>query len=399
MNRLSYADWKFSDYLALAQGMLKLTRPSMRQDLECALRSLYGQPNDVLLCNSGRAAIRLALEEFTSSIRVSSKSEPLRNQVIVPSYICPSVVSTIQELGLVPVFVSIKADLNLCPEAVERATTPATLAILVVHMYGAPADIEAIQTLARERNIFLIDDAAQVAGVSLSGRPLGSFGDVGILSFAQSKTLVTGIRGSGGALIVSNPQLKSCLQKRHGRLNPCGNRLRDQVAFLIGYQFRWLGRHSMYYLERLGLTRRGEQPYLSKQMAESDLAVAFNQVRRVHEIIRERTRQIERTVRALKNCPGIYFPQYSANRYLARLIVALPPSLNVKVVREELTHAGIETRLGYSIENILSTDMSATTTFAKQLLEIPWNLGASPKAIDAMTNFFTAHASNLHPMA
>jgi len=100
--------------------------------------------------------------------------------------------------GAIPVLADVGDELNITVEQVEAALTEKTKAIIVPHLFGNPADIEPIVDLARDRNIRVIDDAAQALGATIDGRPLGGFGDAGILSFGNEKIC----SGLGGGVAV-----------------------------------------------------------------------------------------------------------------------------------------------------------------------------------------------------
>jgi len=87
-------------------------------------------------------------------------------------------------------------------------------------MYGCPARIDEIERMAASAGAFVIDDAAQIVGIESNGRVLGGCGDIGIQSFAQSKSVVTGVRGSGGALLVNNQQLEAPVRALYAKLRP-----------------------------------------------------------------------------------------------------------------------------------------------------------------------------------
>jgi dTDP-4-amino-4,6-dideoxygalactose transaminase len=118
--------------------------------------------------------------------------------------------------GARPVFVDVDPQtLNLAPEAVARALTPRTKAILPVHLYGHPADMDPILALARERKIAVLEDACQAHGALYKNRPVGTLAGLGALSFYPTKNL--GALGDGGAVLVDDPTLATKLrQLRNG---------------------------------------------------------------------------------------------------------------------------------------------------------------------------------------
>jgi len=113
--------------------------------------------------------------------------------------------------GARPVFADVDpATLNVAPEAVARALTPRTKAILPVHLYGHPADLDPILELAGTHGIPLLEDACQAHGALYKGRTVGTLGAAGALSFYPTKNL--GALGDGGAVLVDDPGLGARLR-------------------------------------------------------------------------------------------------------------------------------------------------------------------------------------------
>nr|MBC7245451.1 DegT/DnrJ/EryC1/StrS family aminotransferase [Chloroflexota bacterium] len=110
----------------------------------------------------------------------------------------------ISAAGAVPAFVDIHPDTyNIDVQKLEQAIGPRTKAIMPVHLYGQPADMDPILAIARAHNLFVIEDAAQAHGALYKGRHVGTLGDVGCFSFYPSKNL--GAFGDGGMVITNNP--------------------------------------------------------------------------------------------------------------------------------------------------------------------------------------------------
>jgi dTDP-4-amino-4,6-dideoxygalactose transaminase len=127
------------------------------------------------------------------------------DEIIMPSFTFVSTANAFVLRGAVPVFVDIRPDtLNLDPEAVAAAITPATRAVVAVHYAGVACDMDAICAITRERGVMLIEDAAQAILSTYRGRPLGAFGTLAALSFHETKNVLS---GEGGALLVNDPAL------------------------------------------------------------------------------------------------------------------------------------------------------------------------------------------------
>lgn len=127
------------------------------------------------------------------------------DEVIMPSYTFVSTANAFVLRGAVPVFVDIRTDtLNLDETRIEAAITPRTKAIVPVHYAGVGCAMDTIMSIARRHELRVIEDAAQGISASFEGKPLGSIGDLGCLSFHESKNVVS---GEGGALLVNAPEL------------------------------------------------------------------------------------------------------------------------------------------------------------------------------------------------
>jgi dTDP-4-amino-4,6-dideoxygalactose transaminase len=129
-------------------------------------------------------------------------------------------IATTEAIGLVgarPVFVDIDPrTFNIDPNQIEAAVTPRTRAILAVHLYGQPCDMDSIMEIARRRGLLVVEDCAQALGASYRGRKVGTFGAAGCLSFFPSKNL--GCFGDGGMVITNDPHVYERVEmlRRHG---------------------------------------------------------------------------------------------------------------------------------------------------------------------------------------
>ena len=139
------------------------------------------------------------------------------DEVITTPFSFIATANAIRYTGARPVFVDIDpATYNITADAVEAAITPATRAVLPVHLYGQPAAIEAIAALCAERGLALIEDCAQSFGAERGGRMTGAFSLAGCFSFYPSKNL--GCMGDGGLVVTSSPEIAARLRRlrNHG---------------------------------------------------------------------------------------------------------------------------------------------------------------------------------------
>ena len=146
------------------------------------------------VCSSGTAALSTAL----AVCGVGAGDE-----VILPPFTFVADLETVLMAGAVPVFAEIDQTLCLDPLSVAKAVTPKTKAVLVVHMCGAMAQIDALEEVCRTHHLTLIEDAAQAVGASYRGRTVGTFGKVGCLSFDYVKTITC---GEGGAILTDDDE-------------------------------------------------------------------------------------------------------------------------------------------------------------------------------------------------
>ncbi|MFJ3054891.1 DegT/DnrJ/EryC1/StrS family aminotransferase [Herbaspirillum sp. NPDC087042] len=365
---LSYADWSGAEYRSVARSLLGGRVRQGRASAQLALRlDADYAPSRAYALNYAHTGLALALAAF-------KRRRPQRNVVLVPAYICPSVVSTISACGLQAQPVAVGDDLNLDMRALREALGQAPLALVAPHMFACPLPIDEIETQCRAAEVFLVDDAAQVAGVRHQGRLLGTFGDVGLLSFAQSKTIVTGIRGSGGVLLVNEPSLDDELGAACAALPPSPGRLAALLEFCWNYL--WADRtgasgdHLERLLDTLGL-RPADAGEVQARISNLDAGIALAQWPRLEGIIAARRTVAAHYHAALQEQDAIRFPQFAPGRYLARVMLLLPEGSDLAACRTQLRRQGIQSRLGYRIP---FPDQAATRhaqALASRLLGMP----------------------------
>lgn len=172
---------------------------------ETAFRHATGSRNAHTVSN-GTVALHLALH----CLDIGPGDE-----VIVPTFTYIASVNTIAQTGAKPVFVDCNPDDWLIDIAdVARKITSRTKAILPVHLYGATCDMHALQKLAADRNLKIVEDCAEALGSSIDGRHVGTFGDVGTFSFFGNKTVTT---GEGGMVIAGNDALATRMKLVKGQ--------------------------------------------------------------------------------------------------------------------------------------------------------------------------------------
>ena len=148
-------------------------------------------------CGNGLDAIMLSLK----ALGISSGDE-----VIVPSNTFIATALAVSYTGATPIFVEPRLDTyNINPELIEKAITSKTKAIIPVHLYGQPAEMTDIKKIAKDYNLFVVEDCAQAHGATYYGQKIGTFGDLGAFSFYPGKNL--GALGDAGAVVTDNDDL------------------------------------------------------------------------------------------------------------------------------------------------------------------------------------------------
>ncbi len=169
-------------------------------ELECEIAGYLGVKYAVA-CASGTDALQIAL----MALAVGPGDE-----VITTPFTFVATAETIGILGARPVYVDIDPlTYNINPELIERAITPRTKAVLPVHLYGQPADLDPILAVAGKHGLKVIEDSAQAFGASYKGRKVSSFGDIGCISFFPSKNL--GCFGDGGMVVTNDKALAEAM--------------------------------------------------------------------------------------------------------------------------------------------------------------------------------------------
>lgn len=168
--------------------------PSKVAEFERAFAEHLGA-TDALAVTSGTAALQCSL----AALAIGPGDE-----VIVPAYTWIATASAVLAAGAVPIIAEIDESLTLDPVDVERRITPATRAILAVHMRGAPCAMNEFGAIAQRHGLHLLEDVAQACGGSYAGRRLGTLGDVGAFSLQFNKIITS---GEGGVVLTDDPTL------------------------------------------------------------------------------------------------------------------------------------------------------------------------------------------------
>ncbi len=222
---------------------------------------------------SGTDAIHLAL--LACGIGVG-------DEVITTPFTFIGTAEAISYTGAKPVFVDIEADsFNIDTTQIEAAITPQTRAIAAVHLFGQPANLDALTELCRRHDLRLIEDCAQSFGARYDDRMTGSFGDVGCFSFYPSKNL--GAYGDAGMVITNNDTIaeKVDVLHNHGSDAPYKHSVIGYNSRLDEIQAAIL-RIKLKYIDEFNNARREHARHYSERLANSDIITPVEQDNRMH---------------------------------------------------------------------------------------------------------------------
>ena len=202
VNEPLFAEYREEFARTLERGRYILGRSVERFEREWAA---YCGARHAVGVASGLDALALALRALEL---------PDHGEVIVPSNTYIATILAILQCDMTPVLVEPElATYNLDPRRLEEAVTPRTTAIMPVHLYGKPCDMDPIMEIARKRNLRVVEDCAQSHGARYRGRVTGTFGDFGAYSFYPTKNL--GALGDAGALVTDDDGLARRVRMLH----------------------------------------------------------------------------------------------------------------------------------------------------------------------------------------
>lgn len=289
----------------------------------------------VIPTNRGRTAIEIGLRALGTCDR---------HDVVMPSYVCDSVLDAVMRTGARPVFADVGSDLNVTPETVRAALTSRTQCVIVAHLFGTPAAIDEIESMLADEGIPLMDDAAQALGASRAGRPIGSFGSCGIVSCGPGKPLA----GAAGGLLVTN---NARLYQNALHLNLSPQRPAGVARRLIGF---WLWRRYRAYTlpVRMVLGRLGWKPeeprHTTNSLANVEAGIMIHQLEHLESNAENRANNavVLRSILGELAESEIFQPEPDA--IPVKLVLVLPPSgPTVKEVISAMARVGVECQRGY----------------------------------------------------
>ena len=251
---------------AIRSQNLFLWSGTMGKEFERKFAELYGVQHAVS-STSGTAAIHLAVGTIDPN--------PGDEIITAPITDLGSVVPILQQKNAIPIFADIDGTYNMDPEDVERKITDRTKAIMVVHLFGNPANMDGFVDLSKRYRIPLIEDCSQAHVTTYKGKLLGTIGDIGCFSLQQSKHMTT---GDGGVTITNNEAYY------------------DRMRFFVdkGFQRKGWGPRAYLFLAP------------NYRMNELTAAVGLAQIEKVKEVVRMRRALGDRLTQLLRDVDGVH---------------------------------------------------------------------------------------------
>ena len=279
-------------------------------EFENAFAKYCGMKYGVAVCN-GTVALHLAL----AALGIGKGDE-----VIIPSFTMIATAYAVCYVGAIPVFVDADKDTwNIDVTKIEEKITSRTKAIIPVHIFGNPCNMDAIETLAKKYNLLIVEDAAEAHGAEYKGKKVGSFSSIGCFSFFANKNLTT---GEGGLVVTDDEELYSKCRYFKNMCFPV-NGPRNYSHDDIGFNYRMSNLHA---------------------------AIGLAQTEKADDYRDMRIRNAELYKKGLADCPGIFFQKdevNSLNVHWMNTVVIDPKKYgrNKEQLIAHLKENGIDTRL------------------------------------------------------
>jgi len=323
------------------------------KEFENKFSSYIGRKYGVAV-SSGTSALDVAM----ATIKIGQGDE-----VIVPTFTIFSCAEAVVARGGIPVFVDSEPETwNIDVNKIEAKISKHTKAILVVHMYGHPSDMDQIMRIARKHKLLVVEDAAEAHGAEYKGRKCGTFGDISCFSFYANKVITT---GEGGMLLMDNKKYK----ERAEILRNLG---------FVGYK--------RYYHKEIARNDR---------MSNIQAALGIAQLRNIKKLIAKKRRVAALYTSALKNIPDIQIPTekpWAKNIYwMYGVVLSKKSGYTGKSFQQALKKHGIGTRAFFyplHLQPVWKKVRAKTTgkypvaeRISRQGLYLPSGLGTSEKDI------------------
>jgi perosamine synthetase len=283
------------------------------------------------------------------------------DEVILPTLTFVATANAVAYTGATPIFVdSEPATWNIDPQGVARAITPRTQAIIAVHLYGHPADMDPLRALAGRHGVTLIEDAAEAHGARYKGRRTGALSDVAVFSFFGNKIITT---GEGGMLLTDDAALA-------------------ERCFFLENQARH--KENPYWHPEIGYNYR---------MTNIQAALGVAQLERIEELLAIRARNAAHYQARLSDVPGLSLPPcapWAENVYwMYTVLVEEEYGLDLDSLMQRLRQRGIETRpMFYPIHTLPMYEQGQRFPVAEGLgrkgINLPSGATLTPDQVDVV---------------
>jgi dTDP-4-amino-4,6-dideoxygalactose transaminase len=324
---------------AAIQGVLK------RTDFILGLEVAAFEEEFASFCE---AAYAVGVDSGASALELGLRALDIQagDEVLVPANSFIASASAVSAMGAIPVFVDVDpSNYTIDVQQITRHITPRTRAIIPVHLYGQPADMDAILQISEQYGLFVIEDACQAHGARYCGRRVGSIGHIGAFSFYPGKNL--GAYGDGGALVTNDPQIAD----RVRILRNCGQR-EKYYHVLLGGNHRLdtiqaaVLRVKLRYLDGWNTLRRRSAALYTQLLADVDIvtpnvALASEHVYHLYVVQVEERDRLQHFLTASGISTGIHYPipihlqpvyaslgyqigDYPATEFVAPRLLSLP---------------------------------------------------------------------------
>jgi CDP-6-deoxy-D-xylo-4-hexulose-3-dehydrase len=317
--------------------------------------------------NSGSSANLVAFSALTSP-KLGERAIKPGDEVIGVAAGFPTTVNPILQFGAVPVFVDVElATYNIRADLIEAALSPKTKAIMLAHTLGNPYNLEIVSALCKKHGLWLIEDCCDALGATFDGRKVGTFGDIGTLSFYPAHHITM---GEGGAVFTNDPDLKLIIDSFRdwgrdcycapGKDNTCNKRFCWKLGDLpYGYDHKYTYSHLGYNLK----------------ISDMQAACALAQMDRVDEFIARRRANFAFLHTRLASCEEfLILPEATPNSEPSWFGFPITLRENSPVSRVDL--------LTYLDQQKIGTRL----LFAGNLLRQPYMLGRNFRVAGELTN-------------
>ena len=370
-----------------------LTSGRFSQEFEEQFAKVMGVKH-AMLCNSGSSANLLAVSALKSD-RLGERALVDGDEVITMAAGFPTTVNPIIQNRLIPVFIDCElGTYDATAENIQAAVSPKTRAIVMAHALGNPFNLDAVMSIAKENNLFVIEDSCDAVGATYDGKPVGSFGDLSTASFYPAHHVTM---GEGGCVQAKTASMRKIVESLRdwgrdcwcptGHDDTCGRRFDWQLGGLpYGYDHKYTYSHIGYNLK----------------LTDMQAAVGVAQLKKLPEFIAARRKNFNRLYQGLKKYeeffilpqttpksepswfgflltvrPGAPFTRFEIVQHLESRRVATRQLFGGNLLAQP-AYQNIEHRISGDLTN---TEIVSTNTF--------W-IGVFPGLTDEMIDFMIA---------